>query len=141
MYIKIVKKQTPVWNLVRNVSDPEIEMKDVRLKSRFIECLLLRIPLPESYLIRLDPELEILFGQHQIYAVKEFITGLFPLTGLKLCPEHEGKFWGDLDKNVKSRIKNTQVITHIIEPETDEEALTFIRSSIKLTYKLNLDSK
>jgi len=138
-YIKMPSKDTTVWSVIKNVKLPdETPMLD-QIRSRVIECILLRIPLPPFYARRMSQSepMVMLMGTERLCAVKDFVAGEYPLTGLKLLTTLEGQKWKELPKHIQTRIKNTKAVCHIIEPETEDEETNFIISSLKVMSKLD----
>jgi hypothetical protein len=69
-------------------------------ESSLVESILVGIPIPPVFLCssRLKDVqiLNVVDGQHRLYAFYRFRKGLFPLTGLQLLEQHEGKYFSDL---------------------------------------------
>jgi len=71
---------------------------DIKKKSMLIESLLLNIPIPMIYMVeRADGKIEVVDGQQRLDAVFDFLDNRFPLTGLELLKELEGKKFMDLE--------------------------------------------
>ncbi len=69
-------------------------------ESSLIESVLVGIPIPPVFLcssrFKNVQVLNVVDGQHRLYAFYRFRNGNFPLTGLKLLEEYEGKYFKDL---------------------------------------------
>lgn len=71
---------------------------DIKKKSMLIESLLLTIPIPMIYTVeREDGKIEVVDGQQRLDAICDFLDNCFPLTGLALLKELEGKKFMDLE--------------------------------------------
>ncbi|MDX9722730.1 MAG: DUF262 domain-containing protein [Myxococcota bacterium] len=93
-------------------------------KSRLIESLLVRIPLPAFYLDCTDEErLVVVDGLQRLTALKEFLVD----KTLRLCeleflgPELDGKTYDELPRAYRRRIEETQLAVFQIERGTPEE--------------------
>jgi Protein of unknown function DUF262 len=91
-------------------------------KSRLIESLLLRIPLPTFYFSSDDDGLlQVVDGIQRLSTIFEFVRGeSFPLQHLEyLKSELENKTFKDIDKTLWARrIHNTQISVNVIDPQT-----------------------
>lgn len=89
-------------------------------KSQLIESLLLRIPLPAFYFDGSNNSRWIVIdGLQRLTALKEFFVDERPklkLQGLEFLKELEGATIDDMPRSYVRRMKETQVITYIINP-------------------------
>lgn len=92
-------------------------------KSRLIESLLLRIPLPAFYFASdSEGKLQVVDGVQRLSTIYEFVRGKHPfrLTNLEYL-DHEvgGKTFEELKNTIwAKRIYNTQIVTNVIDPQT-----------------------
>ena len=89
-------------------------------KSRFIESLLIRLPLHSFYISELvDGSWLVIDGTQRLQVLEEFITSpSFRLTGLEFFPELNGKSFLDLSLNYCRRILETDLTVFLIEKTT-----------------------
>ena len=101
---------------------------DTRRQSRLIESLLLRIPLPVLYAAEDEDERwEIVDGIQRLSTIARFIKpqiiGGDPLvlTGLEYLSDYEGKGFDGLSPRLKMRLRETELIIHLIRKGTPPE--------------------
>lgn len=101
---------------------------DARRQSRLIESLLLRIPLPVLYAAEDEDERwEIVDGIQRLSTIARFIkpqiVGEKPLilTGLEYLHDYEGKDFDGLSSRLKMRLRETELIIHLIRKGTPPE--------------------
>ena len=71
---------------------------DNKKKSRLVESMLLDIPISVIYMAeRADARIEIVDGQQRLDAVFDFLNNRFPLTGLTILKELNGKQFKDFE--------------------------------------------
>jgi hypothetical protein len=93
-------------------------------KSRLIESVLLRIPLPAFYFASDDEgRLQVVDGVQRLSTIYDYVRGTerrFKLTELEyLSEEAENKTYEDLASSVwAKRINSTQIIANVIDPQT-----------------------
>lgn len=87
-------------------------------KSQLIESLLLRIPLPAFYFDGSDNGRWIVIdGLQRLTVLKEFfVDKSLHLSGLEFLKDLEGAYFEDMPRSYIRRMKETQVITYIINP-------------------------
>ena len=84
------------------------------VKSRLIESIIIRIPLPAFYIDGTNEESWLVVdGLQRLSALRQFISDKsdkrLKLTGLEYLNELEGKTYEDLDRKYQRRIEETQV--------------------------------
>lgn len=92
-------------------------------KSRLIESILIRIPLPAFYMDATDEDRWIVVdGLQRLTTLKEFaVDRSIKLTGLEFLTQLEGKIYDELPRNFQRRIQETQVTVYLIEKGTPPE--------------------
>ena len=101
---------------------------DNKRKSRLIESILLRIPLPVFYFSQLDDgKMQVIDGVQRLTVLEEFLSGKFKLGKLEYLTKLNGKYYPSesrknnkkediLDAKFVRRIKQTQLTINIIDP-------------------------
>lgn len=106
---------------------PDFQRKSLwndEAKSRLIESILIRIPLPAFYLDATeDNKWVIIDGLQRLTALKEFILEKnteqqLRLTGLNYLRDIEGKSYQELPRNYQRRIEETQLTIYLMEKGT-----------------------
>jgi len=108
---------------------PDFQRKKVwrpREKSRLIESILLRIPLPAFYFsAESDGRLRVVDGLQRLSTVHEFVKGGgdkkggFTLDSLEYLTDGvKGQRFGDLEATWTRRIHQTQIFVNVIDPQT-----------------------
>lgn len=94
-------------------------------KSRLIESLLLRIPLPVFYIAeKPDESWAVVDGLQRITTLKEFIVDeTLSLNGLEFLTNHNGAKFGDLSRQMQRRIEETELTLHVIQPNTPPKVM------------------
>ncbi len=128
--------------------DPDFQRRDVwstASKSKFIESLLLGIPIPQILLsVKKDRKGSyiVLDGKQRLLTIKEFISGktiderVFKLRGLRILKQYEGKSWNDLraDTELENQFLNETVRTTIVKNWISQAVL------YEIFYRLNSGS-
>lgn len=97
-----------------------------KMESGIIESLLLNIPIPIIYL-SLNTEkdkvlLNVIDGAHRLRAMYRYSDNKYPLTGMKILKDLEGKRYKELPANIKNRLDyKTQINVEIIDVSQNEE--------------------
>ena len=93
-------------------------------KSRLIESLLLRIPIPVFYVAANEQEKwAVVDGVQRMSTIRDYVMGKFPLTGLEYREEFNGKRHHELPRPMQRRISETQLVVNVIEPGTPAEVM------------------
>ena len=100
---------------------------DNKRKSRLIESILLRIPLPVFYFSQLeDGKMQVIDGVQRLTVIKDFLSGKFKLSKLEYLEKFNGKYFPSqnrtkeeiLEPKFVRRIQLTQLTINIIDPTT-----------------------
>ena len=93
-------------------------------KSRLIESLLLRIPIPVFYVAADRNETwSVVDGIQRTSTIYGFVKGKFCLTQLEYLRKFEGRSYEQLPRPMQRRIRETQIVVNVIEPGTPEEVM------------------
>nr|WP_240919685.1 DUF262 domain-containing protein [Oceanimonas sp. MB9] len=128
----MVSKVQSVYNLLSRVEHNEISTPSYQrgssiwtndTKSRLIESLLVRIPIPVFYIDASEEnDWKIVDGLQRISALKEFVIDKkLVLSGLEYITELNGSYFDDLSRTFQRRILETDVTVLFINPGTPEE--------------------
>lgn len=96
-------------------------------KSRLIESLLLRFPLPAFYFdVANEDKWLVVDGLQRLSTIKHFLLGLekdgfLKLIGLEILKDLEGKTFKELDFTLRQRILNTNITTFQIQSGTPKQ--------------------
>ena len=88
-------------------------------KAELVESILMGLPLPIFYFNQ-DKlgRLIVVDGRQRLTALFEFMSNEWPLRGLKVLDELNGKKFDDLSPVVQSQIEDYQLQAHVIQPPT-----------------------
>ena len=93
-------------------------------KSRLIESILLRIPLPVFYLAAGAGDVwSVVDGVQRLSTILDFMDGEFKLRGLEYLNNLNGLLHVDLAVPMRRRIRETQLVFNLIEQGTPEEVM------------------
>jgi Protein of unknown function DUF262 len=89
-------------------------------KSRLIESILVRIPLPAFYMDATNEDKWVVIdGLQRLTTLKSFVIDQsLQLSNLEFLPQLEGKIFDDLPRNLQRRITETQITVYLIEKGT-----------------------
>lgn len=131
--INIIAKQMSLDTLVKRIKHREIslspdfqrnEVWNLRTKSRLIESLLIRIPLPAFYMDATnEEEWLVVDGLQRLSTLRDFVlekdqSKRLKLSGLEFLTDLEGYTYDKLPRNYQRRIDETQVTVYQIEKGT-----------------------
>ncbi|RYJ38930.1 DUF262 domain containing protein [Flavobacterium anhuiense] len=85
-------------------------------KSRFIESLILNIPIPPFYISQdLEGKMIIVDGLQRSSAIFDFLKGKYALVGLEALPSLNGKYYSELGE-LQARIEDRELLLYILKP-------------------------
>ena len=93
-------------------------------KSRLVESLLLRIPIPVFYAAadELD-RWSVVDGIQRLSTLDGYVENEYPLRGLQYLQAYEGKLFHELPRHFQRRITETQLVVNVIEHGTPEDVM------------------
>ena len=130
--IRVEPKMYSLRNILDMIDEGEIDLApdfqrlkvwSAGQKSRLIESVLLRIPLPAFYFASdTEGKLQVVDGVQRLSTIYEFVRSAnsFPLVKLEyLTKEVGGQGFGKLKNTVwAKRINGTQIVANVIDPQT-----------------------
>ncbi|MBW4631550.1 MAG: DUF262 domain-containing protein [Iphinoe sp. HA4291-MV1] len=134
--INIITKEPTIEQLLRRIDEEALDLapdfqrqadiwKD-DVKSRLIESILIRIPLPAFYIDATNEEKWLVVdGLQRLSALKQFVSDKsdrrLKLNGLEYLTNLEGKTYDELEPRYQRRILETQPTVYLIEKGTPIE--------------------
>jgi hypothetical protein len=99
--------------------------EDRKRRSRLIESLMLRIPIPAFYFYeQKDSSFLVIDGQQRLKTAFDFIEGNFKLSGLEyLSDKYDGRTFNDLDPKYQQRIRRTQLNINILDERSPQKVI------------------
>jgi hypothetical protein len=102
--------------------EPDFQRSDVwkpPQRSRLIESILLRIPLPSFYFDEAkDGRLQVVDGVQRLTAIYEFSRKSTLLEGLRYLKTLEGQSFKGIGATLRRRFDGTQIFANVIDPQT-----------------------
>ena len=132
--IKIRTVNIVVDQLVSRIGHDEIDLApdfqriagiwDNKRKSRLIESLLLRIPIPVFYVAADENERwSVVDGLQRTWTIHDYVTGKYGLTQLEYLTKLDEYYYNDLPRPMQRRISETQLVVNVIEFGTPKEVM------------------
>lgn len=131
--INVVTKEPTIEQLLRRIDEEALDLapdfqryanlwKD-DAKSRLIESIIIRIPLPAFYIDATDEDRWIVVdGIQRLSALKQFMTDkVLKLSGLEYLKSLEGKNYDEIGRRYQRRMQETQVTVYLIDKGTPPE--------------------
>jgi len=102
--------------------------KDIGQRSRLIESMMLRIPLPAFYLAQdVNGRFQVADGLQRLTVINQFLKNEFRLRKLKYLRDCEGRYFNKGEKSIEPkyarRITQTQLIFNIIDSQTPSKVI------------------
>lgn len=92
------------------------------LPSRLIESLLLQIPVPPLYFVRLNTgKIEVVDGQQRLTTLIRFVTNKFELQKLQKLGNLNGKLFRDLSERDQEKITDAPIRSIVIDAGTNND--------------------
>lgn len=132
--IKIKTGRILVGQLVTRIEYNEIDLApdfqrmsgiwNIRRKSRLVESLMLKIPIPVFYVAAdRDENWSVVDGIQRMTAINGYVTGEFALDSLEYLTDLNRKRYADLSRPMRRRISETELVVNVIEPGTPPEVM------------------
>ena len=133
--IKISTREPSVDIVMERIRRNEIDLApdfqrsgdiwSLRTRSRLIESILLRIPLPVFYMAAdADDNWQVVDGLQRLGTMRNFIIDKkLRLRGLEYLSQFEGHGYDQLPRPMQRRVTETQLSCHVIEPGTPPEVM------------------
>lgn len=135
--IRVDTKPFSIFQISQMIENEDIDLSpdfqrgfvwnDITRKSRLIESLLLRIPLPVFYFAQDEEGLfQVVDGVQRLTVIQSFMKNEFKLKNLEYLHECEGKWFRNpnVEKDMSlsgiytRRIEQTQLFINVIDPQT-----------------------
>lgn len=92
------------------------------LPSRLIESLLLQIPIPPLYFVRLETgRIEVVDGQQRLTTLIRFVTNKFKLQKLQKLSSLNGKLFQELSEQDQEKIMDAPIRSIVIDAGTNQD--------------------
>lgn len=132
--IRITSRPVLVQQILSRLEDEAMDLNpdfqrldeawDDQRRSRLIESLLLKIPIPAFYVSADEKDLwRVVDGVQRISAIRRFVANDFPLRRLEYLRSFQGRRHEELPRSLQRRIGETTFGFHIIEPGTPREVM------------------
>ncbi|MHC2371317.1 hypothetical protein ACVIQT_005965 [Bradyrhizobium diazoefficiens] len=132
-HIRITTKNYTLREIFSQIEENELDLAPDFQRSfvwkrsqqvRLIESILLGIPLPAFY-FNLDHSgaIQVVDGVQRLTTVKRFMSDELELAGdhLEYLSDLKGLSFSTLDPSTRRRFASTQIVAHVIEPQTPDE--------------------
>lgn len=131
--INIITREPTIEQLLRRINEQALELAPDfqrhanicknEAKSRLIESILIRIPIPAFYIDATDEDKWLVVdGLQRLFALKKFVIDKeLKLCGLEYLTNLKGKNYEQLERKYQRRIEETQVTVYLIEKGTPPE--------------------
>ncbi len=141
--IDIQAVQTTLDTLIKRLEHDEIDLQpdfqrvqnlwNATFKSRLIESLLIRFPLPAFYLdASNDDKWQVVDGLQRLFTIKSFVVDKkMKLTKLEFLKQFENSSYDELPRSMQRRIDEAQVTMYLIKPGTPSNV------KFSLFYRIN----
>ena len=131
--IRINTKSFTLREVVDQIQDEDIDLSPdfqrefvwkARQRTRLVESILLGIPLPAFYFNQSESgSYQVVDGVQRLSTISLFMRDGFRLSSddLEYLSDLNGLAYSELDPALVRRFRSTQIIVHIIEPQTPDE--------------------
>lgn len=135
--IRVEPKTFPAYHVYDMIQEGDIDLSpdfqrefvwsDIKRRSRLIESLLLRIPLPVFYLAQdEDGTYQVVDGVQRLTVLRDFMSNKFKLRDMEYLKDCNGKWFNDknrdpsesLERVYVKRIQQTMLSFNVIDPQT-----------------------
>lgn len=131
--IRITTKNFSLRDVVEQIHDGEIDLAPdfqrdyvwkMRQRTRLIESVLLGIPLPAFYFNQdKDGTYQVVDGVQRLSTISLFMNNghVLDREDLEYLHTLHGATFGELEPAASRRLRSTQIVVHVIEPQTPDE--------------------
>lgn len=131
--IRITTKTFTIREIFNQIEDDDIDLApdfqrsfvwNQKKQVLLIESILLGIPLPAFYFNQDSTgSYQVIDGVQRLTTIKNFMSGQLTLhdTHLEYLKDLKGHTYDSLDAPVRRRFSGTQIVAHVIEPQTPDE--------------------
>ncbi|KDA03442.1 DUF262 domain-containing protein [Hyphomonas oceanitis] len=131
--IRITTKSFTLREVVDQISDGDIDLSPdfqrayvwkARQRTRLVESILLGIPLPAFYFDQSESgAYQVVDGVQRLSTIALFMGDKHPLSSddLEYLSDLHNLTYSQLDPSAVRRFRSTQIVVHIIEPQTPDE--------------------
>lgn len=106
------------------ITNPDYQRKyvyDDKRASGLVESILIGIPIPVIYLCEeVDGRFTVIDGQQRIVSFVRYLKNDFALDGLTKCPQLNGLFFRDLDKNIQRTLRQKSLKAIVINKDSSD---------------------
>ena len=132
--IKIRTVRHLVTQLVSRIAHNEIDLApdfqrmsgiwNIQHKSRFVESLMLNIPIPVFYVAEdWEANWTVVDGIQRMTTINDYVTGEFALAGLEYLTDLNRKRYAELPRRMRRRIDETAFVINVMEPDTPPDVM------------------
>lgn len=121
----------PIKALVQEIRDKELVVQpffqryqvwDSKRKSRFVESILLNIPIPTLFFAEDEDKSKVVVdGQQRLIALKDYLDNRYKLSGLEVLHGLNGKSFDELTDRQQRIIRNRTLRCLVISAKSDSE--------------------
>jgi len=121
-YVDRLVKKFDNKELILNPDFQRNEVWGIKQKSRLIESILIKIPIPSFYIdARDEAKWIVIDGLQRLSTIIKYIKDDFALKDLEFLRGLEGKNFSKLDRNFQRRIEDFKLTLYLIRPNTPED--------------------
>lgn len=121
-YVDRLMRKYKLGELNLNPDFQRNEVWKIKQKSRLIESILIKIPIPSFYIdARDDANWIVIDGLQRLSTIIRYMMDEFSLKDLEFLQEIDGKKFSQLDRNFQRRIEDFKLTLYLIRPNTPEE--------------------
>ena len=121
-YVDRLVKKFDNKELILNPDFQRNEVWGIKQKSRLIESILIKIPIPSFYIdARDEAKWIVVDGLQRLSTIIKYIKDDFALKDLEFLKAIDGKKFSELDRNFQRRIEDFKLTLYLIRPNTPED--------------------
>jgi len=125
--VDIKEEWFSIFELKRKIKQGKVAMSPdfqrnlvwkLQQKSKFIESIILNIPLPPLYFRKdLEGNYIVVDGLQRMSTLDEFLSNKFALAGLTALPQLNGQIFEGLDDKLQTRIEDRKLLIYNLQPQ------------------------